>query len=42
MCLKMKLKKLINHLRFQEEPDYVDEILNFVDEKETGRKCSRK
>ena len=34
MYLKMKLKKLIITLRSQAEPDYIDEILNFVDEKE--------
>jgi S-DNA-T family DNA segregation ATPase FtsK/SpoIIIE len=32
----MKLKKLIIHLRSQAEPDYIDEILNFADEKEIG------
>ena len=32
----MKLKKLITHLRAQAEPDYIDEILNFADEKEVG------
>ena len=29
-------KNLNNFLRSQAEPDYVDEILNFVDEKELG------
>jgi len=28
------LKKINNYLRSQAEPDYVDEILNFADEKE--------
>ena len=31
-----EIEKINNHLRSQEEPDYVDEILNFVDEKETN------
>ena len=31
-----EIEKINNHLRSQEEPDYVDEILNFADEKETG------
>jgi S-DNA-T family DNA segregation ATPase FtsK/SpoIIIE len=30
------LKKLIVLLRSQAEPDYIDEILNFADEKEIG------
>ena len=30
----MRLEKINNFLRSQAEPDYVDEILNFVDEKE--------
>ncbi len=30
-----EIEKVNNHLRSQEEPDYIDEILNFVDEKET-------
>ena len=29
-----EIEKINNYLRSQEEPDYVDEILNFVDEKE--------
>ena len=29
-------KKINNFLRSQAEPDYVDEILNFADEKEAG------
>ena len=33
-CQKMKLKKINNFLRSQGEPDYVDEILNYADEKE--------
>ena len=32
----MKLKKINNSLRTQAEPDYIDEILNFADEKEIG------
>jgi len=31
-----EIEKVNNYLRGQAEPDYVDEILNFVDEKETG------
>ncbi len=31
-----EIEKVNNHLRGQEEPDYVDEILNFADEKEAG------
>ena len=31
-----EIEKINNYLRSQAEPDYVDEILNFVDEKETG------
>ena len=31
-----EIEKVNKHLRSQEEPDYVDEILSFVDEKETG------
>ncbi len=31
-----EIEKLNNFLRSQAEPDYVDEILNFVDEKEIG------
>ena len=29
-----EIEKINNFLRSQEEPDYVDEILNYVDEKE--------
>ena len=29
-----EIEKINNHLRMQAEPDYIDEILNFVDEKE--------
>ena len=32
----MRQKKLTIFLRSQAEPDYVDEILNFADEKEIG------
>ncbi len=31
-----EIEKINNSLRFQAEPDYVDEILNFADEKEIG------
>ncbi len=31
-----EIEKINNFLRSQEEPDYVDEILNFADEKEIG------
>ena len=31
-----EIEKVNNYLRSQAEPDYVDEILNFVDEKEMG------
>ena len=31
-----EIEKINNSLRLQAEPDYVDEILNFVDEKEIG------
>ena len=31
-----EIEKINNFLRSQAEPDYVDEILNFVDEKELG------
>ena len=33
-----EIEKINNHLRSQAEPDYVDEILNFVDQKEIGEK----
>tara|TARA_B100000963_G_scaffold241070_1_gene210908 strand:+ start:230 stop:2314 length:2085 start_codon:yes stop_codon:yes gene_type:complete len=32
-----EIEKINNFLRSQAEPDYVDEILNFVDEKEIGK-----
>ena len=35
-----EIEKINNHLRSQAEPNYVDEILNFVDEKEIGEKFS--
>jgi len=35
-----EIEKVNNHLRSQEEPDYIDEILNFVDEKETNERFS--
>jgi len=31
-----EIEKINNFLRSQAEPDYIDEILNFVDEKELG------
>jgi len=31
-----EIEKINNHLRSQEEPDYIEEILNFKDEKEMG------
>ena len=31
-----EIEKVNNYLRGQAEPDYIDEILNFVDEKDTG------
>jgi len=31
-----EIEKINNFLRFQAEPDYIDEILNFADEKEIG------
>ena len=31
-----EIEKINNHLRSQAEPDYIDEILNFADEKEIG------
>ena len=31
-----EIEKINSHLRSQSEPDYVDEILNFADEKEVG------
>ena len=35
-----EIEKVNNYLRGQAEPDYIDEILNFVDEKETGGSSS--
>ncbi len=35
-----EIEKINNFLRSQAEPDYVDEILNFADEKETGQKTT--
>ena len=35
-----EIERINNHLRKQAKPDYVDEILNFVDEKETGQHLS--
>jgi len=35
-----EIEKINNHLRTQAEPDYVDEILNFVNEKEIGENIS--
>ena len=35
-----EIEKVNNYLRNQAEPDYVDEILNYVDEKEIGEKLS--
>jgi S-DNA-T family DNA segregation ATPase FtsK/SpoIIIE len=35
-----EIEKINNHLRKQAKPDYVDEILNFVDEKEIGQHLS--
>ena len=32
-----EIEKINNYLRTQAEPNYVDEILNFVDEKENGK-----
>ena len=37
-----EIEKINNHLRTQAEPDYIDEILNFADEKETGDNFSNK
>ena len=37
-----EIEKINNFLRSQAEPDYVDEILNFVDEKEIGEGLSIK
>jgi DNA segregation ATPase FtsK/SpoIIIE, S-DNA-T family len=35
-----EIEKVNNYLRAQEEPDYIDEILNFADEKEIGESSS--
>ena len=35
---EVEIDKVNNFLRNQAEPDYVDEILNFADEKEIGEK----
>jgi|TARA_B110000238_G_scaffold89086_1_gene97829 S-DNA-T family DNA segregation ATPase FtsK/SpoIIIE len=35
-----EIEKVNNYLRNQAEPDYIDEILNFVDEKEIGKNLS--
>ena len=37
-----EIEKINNHLRTQAEPDYIDEILNFADEKENGNNLSNK
>jgi len=37
-----EIEKVNNYLRGQAEPNYIDEILNFVDEKETGEISSDK
>ena len=37
-----EIEKVNNYLRSQAEPNYIDEILNFVDEKETGEISSDK
>ena len=34
LYLTMRIEKINNSLTSQAEPDYVDEILNFADEKE--------
>ena len=40
MCIRdrsdSEIEKINNSLRVQAEPDYVDEILNFADEREVG------
>jgi S-DNA-T family DNA segregation ATPase FtsK/SpoIIIE len=35
-----EIEKVNNYLRSQAEPDYIDEILNFADEKEIGENLS--
>ena len=37
-----EIEKVNSHLRSQAEPDYIYEILNFVDEKEAGESFSDK
>jgi DNA segregation ATPase FtsK/SpoIIIE, S-DNA-T family len=37
-----EIEKINNYLRSQAEPDYIDEILNFVDEKEIGENSLNK
>ncbi len=37
-----EIEKVNNYLRSQAEPDYIDEILNFADEKELGENVSNK
>ena len=37
-----EIEKVNNYLRAQAEPDYIDEILNFVDEKEVSENFSNK
>ena len=36
-----EIEKVNNYLRTQAEPDYIDEILNFADEKEVGSSSSK-
>jgi len=36
-----EIEKVNNYLRNQAEPDYIDEILNFADDKETGEGLSK-
>ena len=35
-----EIEKVNNYLRSQAEPDYIDEILSFADEKEIGENSS--
>ena len=37
---EIEIERVNNYLRAQEEPDYIDEILNFADEKEIGENTS--
>ena len=37
-----EIEKINNSLRIQAEPDYIDEILNFADEKEIGNNENRR